>query len=140
MPEFITESSATIINEGTRIDGKIVFDRNIRIHGSIRGNIQALEGSMMTISNSGLVEGNIEADVLFIDGFVRGDIEARTRVTLSGTARVVGNIKTPKLLIEFGAYFEGNTEMEYALQGIKRSTPSPASSDTEEGKEMSAPA
>ena len=103
----VTESDINIVAEGTRLEGKIVFDKVSRVHGVLIGEIRANPGSMLVLSETAVVEGNIEADTLVIDGFVRGDIRARSKVVVSGTGRVVGNIETPSLTIDFGAYFEG---------------------------------
>jgi cytoskeletal protein CcmA (bactofilin family) len=108
----ISESAINIVAEGTRLEGKIDFDKISRVHGTLIGEIRAHPGSTLILSESAVVEGNIEADVLFIDGYVRGEIIAKTRTVISGTGRVVGSIKTPSLSVDFGAYFEGKCTME----------------------------
>lgn len=107
----LKETNINIISEGTRIEGKLVFDQISRVHGVLIGEIRAKEGSTLILSESSVVEGNIDADVLIIDGFVHGQIFAKTRVVLSRTGRVIGNIKTTSLQVEFGAYFDGQCSM-----------------------------
>lgn len=125
MPE-ITESSVNIIAEGTRIEGSIVFDEISRVHGTLVGDVLAKAGSTLILAESALVEGNLKVDHLYVDGFVRGDIDARTKVVVSGTGRVIGNIRTPSLLIEYGGYFEGDCSMEKPAGGSgPTSSPSP---------------
>jgi cytoskeletal protein CcmA (bactofilin family) len=108
----IRESAINVVSEGTRIEGTVVFDRVSRVHGTLKGEVKANPGSTLILAETAVVEGGINADVLLIDGFVRGDVRARTKVVISGTGRVVGNIRTPSLTIEFGAYFEGRSLME----------------------------
>lgn len=108
----IRESAINIISEGTQIEGKITFDQISRFHGVLRGEAHARDGSTLILSESSVIEGDIFADTLMIDGFVHGNIKAKTRVMISGTGRVVGNIDTPSLKLEFGAHFEGNCSME----------------------------
>ncbi|MGZ3699378.1 MAG: bactofilin family protein, partial [Bdellovibrionota bacterium] len=108
----VLETSVNILGEGTRIEGKVLFDHISRVHGTLKGEIRAKEGSTLILSDSSVVEGNIDADTLMVDGYVQGDITARTRVVISRTGRVVGNIKTPLLTVEFGAYFEGRCLMD----------------------------
>ncbi len=108
----LTETTINVISEGTKIEGQIQFDHITRIHGVLVGEIKAKDGSTLILSESALTEGTIHADVLFVDGFVQGDIAAKTRVVISRTGRVVGNIKTRSLTIESGAYFEGRCYME----------------------------
>ncbi|OFZ54285.1 MAG: hypothetical protein A2428_06820 [Bdellovibrionales bacterium RIFOXYC1_FULL_54_43] len=108
----ITESAINFIGEGTKIEGKIAFGKISRVHGVLVGEVLAENGSTLILSETGVVEGNISADILVVDGFVHGDILARTRVVISRTGRVIGNIRAPSLAVEFGAYFEGKCTME----------------------------
>ena len=64
------------------------------------------------LPDEGVIEGNIDADTLWIDGFVRGDVTAKTLVVLSSTGRVVGNIRAKNVKFEFGSYFEGKCMTE----------------------------
>ncbi len=107
-PAVISESSLNLIAEGTRIEGKIHLGQVSRVHGALIGQVEAPAGSTLIIAENGWVEGNILADSLFIDGFVRGDIVARTRITVSGTGRVIGNLRAPTVALQFGSYFEGS--------------------------------
>jgi cytoskeletal protein CcmA (bactofilin family) len=108
----LNETSTNIVAEGTRIEGKAVFDHVTRFHGTLIGEAHAREGSTLVLAESSSVEGNVFADTLMIDGFVQGNVSARTRVVVSATGRVIGNIQTPSLKLEFGAYFEGSCNME----------------------------
>jgi cytoskeletal protein CcmA (bactofilin family) len=114
-PIAIQETSVNMVAEGTRIEGKVTFDQVSRVHGVLVGEVRAREGSTLILSETAVVEGSVEADTLMVDGYVHGDIDARTRVVVSRTGRVVGNIKTPSLTLEFGAYFEGRCSMENAI-------------------------
>jgi cytoskeletal protein CcmA (bactofilin family) len=116
------ETRITIISEGTRIEGEITFDQVTRVHGTLIGKIKAKEGSTLILCETAVVEGNIEADTLIIDGYVQGKIEAKNRVVISRTGRVIGTIKTSSLQLEFGSYFEGRCAMEKQMIGA---SPSP---------------
>jgi cytoskeletal protein CcmA (bactofilin family) len=105
----VQETTTNLIAEGTRIEGNSTFDQVTRVHGTLIGDVRGLTGSLIILSESAVVEGTIHADTIIVDGFVRGDIIAQKKITLSGTSRVIGNIKTPSLVIEFGAHFEGNS-------------------------------
>ncbi len=107
----LQETRINIVAEGTRIEGQVVFDQISRIYGVLVGEVRAKAGSTLILSESSVVEGNIEADTLIIEGFVQGDVSAITKVIVSRTGRIVGNIKTASLSLEFGAYFEGRCTM-----------------------------
>ena len=108
----IAESAINIVSEGTRIEGKMTFDSISRVHGILIGEVHSAAGSQLILSETAMVEGEIFADSLFIDGFVKGDVTAKTKVVISRTGRVLGNIHTPSLRVEFGGYFEGRCAME----------------------------
>jgi cytoskeletal protein CcmA (bactofilin family) len=108
----IHETAINMISEGTRLEGRFVFDQMCRVHGTLHGEVSARPGSTLILSETSLVEGTIHGDTVMVDGFVRGDIIARTRVVVSPSGRVVGNIRTPSLKLEFGAHFEGRCIME----------------------------
>jgi cytoskeletal protein CcmA (bactofilin family) len=112
MSAFIRETAINILSEGTRIDGDVTFDQVARVHGVLHGKVKAKDGSTLILSETSVVEGDIDADTLMIDGYVLGEVRAKTRVVISRTGRVIGNIKTPSLSVEFGAFFEGRCLME----------------------------
>jgi cytoskeletal protein CcmA (bactofilin family) len=107
MSASIIETEITLISEDSRIEGKVQVERAARIHGTIVGELDAAAGSQVTLAETGVIEGNVHGDELWIEGFVRGDITATTRVVISSTGRVVGNVVTPSLQMDFGGYFEG---------------------------------
>jgi len=115
-PEFSpideqVENSTNLISTQTRIEGRVFFSEITRFHGILIGEAHTHPGSTLILCESAVVEGNIWADTLYIDGFVRGNISAKTRVTLSRSGRVIGNIQCPSIQVETGAYFEGATQM-----------------------------
>ena len=110
----VTENTVNIIAEGTLLEGKIRFEHVSRVHGILKGSVVAAPGSTLILAETAWVEGTIDADVLTIDGYVKGDIRARTKVVVSATGRVVGNISSPSLILEFGCFFEGRSSVESA--------------------------
>jgi cytoskeletal protein CcmA (bactofilin family) len=110
----ISESAINIIAEGTRIEGKVILDKVSRLHGVLVGEVHASPGSTVILSETGVIEGNVFADTLMIDGFIRGDVVAKTKVVISSSGRVLGNIQSPSLSVDFGGYFEGRCAMENA--------------------------
>ncbi|HTL11573.1 MAG TPA: polymer-forming cytoskeletal protein, partial [Bdellovibrionota bacterium] len=108
----VRETDINIVSEGTTIEGSVTFDKVARVFGVLKGDVKTRAGSLLVLGETGVIEGNVHADSLMIDGFVKGDIVADTRVTVSRTGRVSGNIRTPSLVVEFGAYVEGKCSME----------------------------
>ncbi len=109
--DLIHETEVTVIGEGIQLDGKLKLDGVIRVYGRLSGEITANADSSLILMESAVVEGSLDVDTLVVAGFIRGDIKARTRVSIEGTGRVIGNIETPTIAIDFGAYLEGETKM-----------------------------
>ena len=61
------------------------------------------------------VEADIEAEELTINGEASGNIDASSKVAISASAKVAGDIKAPRVVIEDGAVFNGSIEMEVNL-------------------------
>ncbi len=122
------ESEITLISEGTVLDGTVELASVARVHGSVRGRLLGAQGSLIVLAATSMVEGNIDADSLWVEGFVRGQIRASTRVILSSTARVVGDINSPSIEIEPGAYFEGRCRMEGLSESSRAAGTTPPSS------------
>lgn len=101
------ESDVTLLSQGSLIKGDVSFDRMTRVHGRIEGKVRGLKGSVIVIGETGTVHGEIEGDEVIIDGFVCGDVHASTKVTVSESGRLVGNVQAAKLEVRFGAHFEG---------------------------------
>lgn len=106
-PIPIVEADVTILGESTLLEGKVVLDQVTRVHGTLRGEVYARPGSTVILTESAIVEGKMDVDTLWIDGFVQGEIEAKSKVAISRTGRVIGKISSPSISIDFGAYFEG---------------------------------
>jgi cytoskeletal protein CcmA (bactofilin family) len=101
------ESEITLLSQGSLIKGDVTFDRMTRMHGRIEGRVKGLAGSVLVVGETASVHGEIEGDEVIIDGFVHGDVEAKTKVTISESGRLIGNVRAPKFEVKFGAHFEG---------------------------------
>ncbi len=104
-----------LINEDSKFEGTLEFADYTRFEGKLKGTMLGLDGSEIIIGTNGVVDGRIECDAIVIDGYVRGEISARRKITVSGSGRVIGEINAPSVEIHFGGYFEGRCQMENAL-------------------------
>ena len=99
-----------LITTETKLKGTVTFSGFTRFDGAIEGNIVGRPGSEIVLGETGVVEGQINGDLIIIDGFVRGDVEATGKIVLTETGRVIGTLKAPSIAISFGAFFEGSCE------------------------------
>ena len=99
----------TLIGKASRVHGDLEFAGGLHLDGSIAGNVRAdpSEGSSLSISETGSIEGNVEAVSVMLNGTVRGDILARERVVLGATARVQGNVYYGVIEMTLGAQIMG---------------------------------
>ena len=99
----------TLIGKASRVHGDLEFTGGLHLDGSIAGNVRAdpSEGSSLSISETGSIEGNVEADNVMLNGTVRGDILARERVVLGATASVQGNVYYGVIEMTLGAQIMG---------------------------------
>ena len=101
------ESEITLIGQGTKLTGSFVFDRFTRIHGDIDGTIAGLPRSLIVVGETASVQGEIRCEEIIIDGFVRANINATEKVTVSESGTLIGDVTSPHFEVKFGAHFEG---------------------------------
>jgi cytoskeletal protein CcmA (bactofilin family) len=98
----------TIISAGTEITGAIRSSDNVHILGKVQSTIDA---ASILIGEGGWVVGNIFAKDVAINGKMDGDVTAENLIELLHHGKVYGNIRTKKLVVQEGAYFDGNCRM-----------------------------
>jgi len=98
------------VGNGTVMAGEAVFKGMLRVDGNLTGRITSDDGTLL-VGTNGQVDANIKVSVATIHGTVNGDIVATKRLELGRSAKVVGNVQTPALVIEQGAIFEGSCRM-----------------------------
>ena len=99
----------TLIGKTCKLTGNIITKESIRVDGHIIGNIQT--ENVCSITETAVLDGDINGAEIFVSGKVKGNIIANKSVELEKTAVIVGDIMTAKLLVHFGASFNGNTKM-----------------------------
>jgi cytoskeletal protein CcmA (bactofilin family) len=104
-----TGNGTTLISAGTTVKGDISSNSDLRIDGTIVGNISS--SSKIVIGASGVVEGDLEGNQADIVGKVAGNIRVKDLVQLRGDCNVSGNLYAGKLQIEPTAVFNGQCHM-----------------------------
>ena len=106
----------TIIGQDTSLRGSYNSKNSIRVDGEIYGNVTSEDG--IIIGDKGMVRGNLVAKTVVIGGKVKGNITAFQRLELQSSAQIEGDISTPVFVVEEGAIFEGNCQMEEASKVV----------------------
>jgi cytoskeletal protein CcmA (bactofilin family) len=103
--------AGTTIGEKSFFDGRFAVQGNMRIDGRFEGN--ALLVDQLQIGPKGKVKTDINATSVVVEGIVIGNITASHRILLLSTARVLGDIKTPELIIQDGVILEGHCTINH---------------------------
>jgi cytoskeletal protein CcmA (bactofilin family) len=103
------ESFDTLIGAATRIEGRMVVNKSIRLDGTIEGSIESSTDTQVTVAigHTGLVHGDVRAHRVLVNGQVDGNIYAREKCELHETSKVKGDIHYGLLGIEHGAEILG---------------------------------
>ncbi len=113
------------VGNTTALTGEATFKGMLRVDGRLAGRVNSEKGTLI-VSSGGQMDAEINVAVAKINGTINGDINTTERLELGRTARVVGNIQTPELIIEQGAIFEGSCHMTQRAAAAPVSMPTRA--------------
>jgi cytoskeletal protein CcmA (bactofilin family) len=115
-------TSINLIGSGTTIKGEVTASGDIRVDGSINGNIQT-KGKLV-VGNTGTIDGEIVCQNADISGRINAKMQVKELLTLKSTAHFNGEITVSQLAIEPGAIFSGSCSMEKpSISANRISTP-----------------
>ncbi|GAA4423758.1 polymer-forming cytoskeletal protein [Acidovorax lacteus] len=99
----------SLIAQGTRVEGDLLFSEGMRIDGEVIGDVRARaeQPSLLVISETAQVEGTLHADHVIINGTVVGPVHAAELLELQPRARVTGNVHYKSLEMHQGAVIAG---------------------------------
>lgn len=98
----------TMLGKNTSIKGDIEFNGALILDGSIYGCVKGSENDdVLTISETGVVEGKIEVANIIINGLVKGDIIASGKIEVASKANIEGNVYYQNIEMETGSKING---------------------------------
>jgi cytoskeletal protein CcmA (bactofilin family) len=107
------------VGHGTTLTGDTNFHMMLRVDGHLTGTITS-DGGTLIVGTQGQVDANISVSTAMVNGTVNGDIFATEKIQLGRTARVVGNIQSPRVVLEDGALLEGSCSMIQAREALEK--------------------
>lgn len=107
--ETETSTAINLIGVGTEITGDVNSNGDIRIDGTLTGNLKT--AGKVVIGETGKVKGEISCKNSEVLGEIHGKINVSELLSLKATAKIFGDISTKKLAIEPGSKFTGNCNM-----------------------------
>ena len=107
------------VGHGTVLTGETNFQAMLRVDGVLQGTVSSDAGTLI-VGTNGQVDANVAVASATINGTVNGDIVATEKLHLGRTAKVVGNVQTPRIIIEEGAVLEGSCSMLRAKEAQEK--------------------
>jgi cytoskeletal protein CcmA (bactofilin family) len=99
----------TLVGKTASLNGDLEFSGGLHLDGRVNGNVRSnsSDGGALSVSESGVIEGNVEVTSIIMNGTVNGDMHARERLVLGGKARVNGNVHYGVIEMAPGAVITG---------------------------------
>lgn len=102
-------SAINLIGAGTVVEGDIKSNGDIRIDGSVLGNV--VSKAKVVVGATGSIDGNVTSQNADVSGSIRGKVTVNELLFLKSSANIQGDIVTGKLVVEVGATFTGTCNM-----------------------------
>jgi cytoskeletal protein CcmA (bactofilin family) len=108
-PRPVARGFATI-GKGVTIKGDIYSEEDLYVDGEVEGTLEIVN-SRLTVGPTGKAISNIRAHEVVVLGTIRGNVEAKLKITVHKDGNLVGDIKTSGIVIEDDAYFKGSIDI-----------------------------
>jgi cytoskeletal protein CcmA (bactofilin family) len=102
------------------VRGEVSGNEDLLIQGQVDGSV-TLDLHAVTVGGGGRVKANITGRIITIEGDVEGDLRAEEQIILRGSAKVQGDLKAPRVVLEDGAVFRGLVDMGTPREGAEKS-------------------
>jgi cytoskeletal protein CcmA (bactofilin family) len=112
------------IGKSLHVKGELSGNEDVAIEGKVEGKI-SLTGYNVTIGETGRVAAELHAKSVVIAGLVHGNVVAGDRVEVAATGTMMGDIRSPRVVLVDGCRFKGSIDME-SKSGTGASVAAPA--------------
>ncbi len=109
MDKARTNGTTSLLSKEVKIEGEIQGNEDLQVDGELKGTIK-LSGSVH-VGPTGVVEAEVEADNVVIQGKVTGNVMARKQLQIQSTGQLLGDCSAQSIDIKEGALFEGRSKM-----------------------------
>jgi len=114
-----TRGGNAVLGKSVIVKGQILSREDLTIDGEVEGTIEMQE-HRLTIGPNGKVRASVKAREVIVLGTLHGNVETGDRIDIRKEAKLVGDIRTARIVIEDGAYFKGNVDI------VRAEVPRPA--------------
>lgn len=104
-----SSGATSVLSKKVKMEGDIRGDEDLRVEGHFKGTIK-VTGDIF-VGQSGVVEAEVEADNIIIQGQITGNVLARKQLEIQSSGQLLGDCKAKSIDIREGAIFEGRSSM-----------------------------
>jgi cytoskeletal protein CcmA (bactofilin family) len=103
-------SNVATLGKSVRVVGHVYSSEDLYVNGDLDGTIEAVDHTL-TVGPEGTVRASVKAGKVVIMGSLKGDVEAGQKMEIRQNAKLEGDVKTPSIVVEDGAYFKGGIDI-----------------------------
>jgi cytoskeletal protein CcmA (bactofilin family) len=128
-PEPTGRAGSATLGKNVTVKGQIFAREDLTIDGEVEGTVECHE-HRLTIGPNARVQAGLKAREIIIQGSIQGNVDAVDKIDIKKEAKLVGDIKTSRIVIEDGAYFKGSIDISKATATKPPQTPQTQPSST----------
>lgn len=106
-------TGSAALGKNVTVKGQIFAREDLTIDGEVEGTVECQE-HRLTIGPNARVQAGLKAREIIIHGSIQGNVDASDKIDIKKEAKLVGDIKTSRIVIEDGAYFKGSIDISKA--------------------------
>ena len=119
-----TARGTAVLGKSVIVKGQIVSREDLTIDGEVEGTVE-LQEHRLTVGPNGKVLASVKAREIVVLGTIHGNVETTDKIDIRKDAKLVGDIRTARIVIEDGAYFKGNIDIVRAEAPRAQPAPKP---------------
>jgi cytoskeletal protein CcmA (bactofilin family) len=123
-PHFESPRGSAVLGKSVIVNGQIFSREDLTIDGEVEGTVE-LQEHRLTVGPNGKVIAGIKAREVVVLGTIHGNVETTDKIDIRKDAKLLGDIKTARVVIEDGAYFKGNIDIVRAEVPKPQPAPKP---------------
>lgn len=110
MADTMNSNTTGVIGKGLFIKGELHGEEDLIIEGRVEGVITLKKH--LVIEDSGIILADIQTENITVKGEMRGNMTATQKIEIHRSARVVGDMTAPRVVVQDGAHFKGKIIMD----------------------------
>ena len=114
-----SRGGSAALGKNVTVKGQIFAREDLTIDGEVEGTVECQE-HRLTIGPNARVQAGLKAREIIIQGSIQGNVDATDKIDIKKEAKLVGDIKTSRIVIEDGAYFKGSIDISKATSAAAK--------------------